>query len=107
MSTYCGRVQAEMGWVSCLVILIAALCLALEDTTHLLSIVPYLMAVALILGRATFSNGRVPPQIKIEHERLICKNKAAHDSFEFILAPIDPKDFYPFWNDRLRGRLNR
>jgi membrane-bound ClpP family serine protease len=105
MSTRCDRVQSGTGWVMCLVTLIAALYVALEDMTNLLTIVPFLGVVAFILGRATLSNGFTAPLAGIQHGRLISEHRAAHDSFEIILARINPEEFYPYWHDRLPGRL--
>ena len=106
MSTRYDHVQTGKGWVLCLVILVAALYIALEDTTHLISIAPYLLAVAFILGRATFSSGDIAPP-GIRHGRLTWRHGAAPHSFEIILARIDPQAFYPYWNDRRLGRLQR
>jgi hypothetical protein len=100
MTRGCGRIQTDKSWALCLMTLMMAFYVALEDTMDLVTIVPYLAAVAYTLCWAAMSHRFSSPLVKFEHGRLDFRRAMSRDAIEITLSRIDHAEFHPYWKPR-------
>jgi hypothetical protein len=103
MIGYQDHQRGKTQWLPCVALLVLSFCLAFEDTGHLLSIVPYLLAVALIIGRIYLFGNQEQPVRTFVHGRLRCRDMPALHAPEVVISAIDADTFYNFTNGQVIG----
>jgi hypothetical protein len=103
MIGYQDHQRGKTHWLSSVALLMLSFCLALEDTGHLLSIVPYLLAVALIIGRIYLFGNQEHAVNTFVHGRLLCRDTPAIHAPEVVISAIDADTFYNFTNGQVIG----
>jgi hypothetical protein len=95
--------RGKTQWLPSVALLMLSFCVVLEDTGHLLSIVPYLLAVALIIGRIYLFGNQEHAVRTFAHGRLQCRDMAAIHAPEVVISTIDADTFYNFTNGQVIG----